>query len=183
MPDYFIPTRPTSPPDISRLLLTGLSSIPDSYYEGQKQQYEQRLRQPVSTDPDELLKQAAERGGLQLMQHLLPYQLLARSGGQTATALSNLERDVSGASTDTSPNHPTAAGPANIVPPQARVQYPQEGTEGTSLTLMGTELAGGRDVQPIIIAWQRLWVFTLTPSCQRQPWPQRRRSSVARSDR
>jgi hypothetical protein len=186
MPDYTIVQGPSgasyTAPNISQLLYQGLSNIPTAYYQGQEEQYRQRLREPASTDPETLKKQMAQRGGVAMMKDLLPFMLLQQTGGATAQTLADLDRQVNGgvrsaptapaappaaptappvlpgvaptapAATPTAPSappNPAGAGPANISP-RAGMAYPREGTEGTSLTIMGTELAGGRDVSPAI---------------------------------
>jgi hypothetical protein len=151
-------------------MLEGLGGLGTSYYEGQEQQYKQRLRQPVSDlDPAALLKQGARVGGLEFLKPLLPYMMLAQSGGQTAQSLSDLERQVSGGqptSPVSAPNQAQGAGPANIIP-QARVQYPQEGTQGTSVNILATELSGGQDVQPIISRVSK--ILGVDPAAQLPP--------------
>jgi hypothetical protein len=70
--DYIVGNAPGaasySPPDISRLLMLGIAALPESYFKGTQNARTLAMQQPASTNPDELLQQVAQRGGVQSMQ-------------------------------------------------------------------------------------------------------------------
>jgi hypothetical protein len=137
------------------MLMRGLAALPQSYFQGTQNRRQLALQQPASTDPDVLLQQAAERGGVEYMKDL-PYMLLSRAGGNTAQSLSDLDAQVSGAAQPRRPNLPNAASPANFMPnPQAPANVAAPGsyaTEGQqSIRTLTQETAGADvDVMPII---------------------------------
>lgn len=157
----------------AQMLMQGLSSLPDAYYKGQEQRYQQRQRD-FFQDPDNqkmlddaiksgsygpLLKSMIQQGGTQAAGSAIPIlqkQPFLDAALQDIKSGNNAQPWwMQGGAPSPAASNPSASGPANIGPTRGQPQLSATGSDSAgaeTVRSMTAAMANGRNVSPAVMA-------------------------------